>query len=526
MPNRSADALYQLIQSLQKGEKRNFKLYIKRNSANEDLKMIQLFDALDKMQEYDEAVLLKKVPSVKKQQLSNIKAHLYKQILASLRLLKNDDSIDIQLHEQLDHAKILYNKGLYWQSLKILDKAKEQAGFYHQDSFLIQIISLEKKIETLYITRSLENRAEQLTSEADEVNDRRKLITQLSNLTLQLYSWYIKNGHARNAEDERSVQEFFKGNLPKEVYNHAGFYERLYLYQSFCWYAFIRQDFLMYYRYTQKWKDLFHEHPHMLAVETAHYIKGIHNLLNALFDLRHAEKFEKVLKEFEAFSQSDAANGSDNNKVQTFVYLHTAKLNKHFMEGTFKKGLSLVPVIEEKLDDYSLYIDRHRVLVFYYKIASLYFGSGDYATCIDYLQKIINWKVDLRNDLQCYARLLHLMAHYELGNYEIIEYLARSVFRFMSKMETLTVIEEAMFRFLRNRFPVSAKAMRPEFEKLLESIKGLERNRFETRAFAYLDIISWLESKLQGKPMDVIIHQKYTDQKEERRIKATSLRSE
>jgi len=526
MPNRSADALFQLIRSLQKGEKRNFKLYIKRNSSNEDLKMIQLFDALDKMNEYDESVLLKKVPSLKKQQLSNIKAHLYKQILASLRLLKNDDSIDIQLHEQLDHAKILYNKGLYWQSLKILERAKEMARHFHQDSFLIQIISLEKKIETLYITRSMQNRAEQLTSEADEVNERRRLITQLSNLTLQLYSWYIKNGHARNETDEKGIREFFQRNLPKEAYSQTGFYERLYLYQSFCWYAFIRQDFLMYYRYTQKWVHLFHEEPQMLAVETAHYIKGIHNLLNALFDLRHVNKFEEVINEFENFSASDAANASYNNRIQSFVYLHTAKLNRHFMQGTFKKGLSLVPVIEEKLDEYSLYLDRHRVLVFYYKIASLYFGSGNYETCIDYLQKIINWKVDLRNDLQCYARLLHLMAHYELGNFEIIEYLARSVYRFMSKMETLTVIEEEMFRFIRNRLPVSAASMKAEFEKLLNRIKKYEKNRFETRAFAYLDIISWLESKVQGKPMDVIIHQKFLQQKEERNYKEIFVKSE
>jgi hypothetical protein len=525
MPNRSADSLYQLIHSLEKGEKRNFKLYVKRNSANEDLKMIQLFDALDKMQEYDEALLLKKIPAIKKQQISNLKAHLYKQILSSLRLLKNDDSIDIQLHEQLDHAKLLYNKGLYWQSLKILDKAKEQARFYHQDSFLIQIISLEKKIETLYITRSMQNRAEQLTSEADEVNERRRLITQLSNLTLQLYSWYIKNGHARNGGDEDGIKDFFDRNIPHDAYFQTGFYERLYLYQSYCWYAFIRQDFLMYYRYTQKWVHLFHEEPHMLHVETAHYIKGIHNLLNALFDLRHIEKFEATLKQFEAFSRSGAANASENNRVQTFVYLYTAKLNQHFMQGTFRKGLSLVPIIEEKLEGYSLYLDRHRVLVFYYKIASLYFGCGNYETCIDYLQKIINWKVDLRNDLQCYARLLHLMAHYELGNFEIIEYLARSVYRFMARMETLTVIEEEMFRFLRNRFTASPRAMRPEFEKLLSNIKGLERNRFETRAFAYLDVISWLESNVQGKPMDVIIHQKFLEQTEERRKKTLPVRS-
>ena len=48
----------------------------------------------------------------------------------------------------------------------------------------------------------------------------------------------------------------------------------------------------------------------------------------------------------------------------------------------------------------------HRVLVFYYKIACLYFGSGNNEKAIDYLNRIINQKADLRNDLQCYSRLL------------------------------------------------------------------------------------------------------------------------
>src|SRR5215210_7503171 len=209
MPSRFSDTLFQLIQSLEKAEKRNFKLYIKRSSANEDLKIIELFDALDKLDEYDETMLLKKLPSIKKPQLSNIKVHLYKQLLASLRLLKSTESIDLQLNEQLDYARILYNKGLYLQSLKILEKVKELALAYNQDSFLIQVISLEKKIETLHITRSMQDRADRLTHEANEVNDRRRMITRLSNLALQLYSWYIKNGHARNEKDEAGVKEFF-----------------------------------------------------------------------------------------------------------------------------------------------------------------------------------------------------------------------------------------------------------------------------------------------------------------------------
>src|SRR5882762_8596847 len=104
MSNRFTDTLFQLIQSLEKSEKRNFKLYIKRSSAREDLKIIQLFDALDKLQEYDEKLLLKKLPSVTKPQLANLKTHLYKQVMSSLRLLKSTENIDLQLSEQLDYA--------------------------------------------------------------------------------------------------------------------------------------------------------------------------------------------------------------------------------------------------------------------------------------------------------------------------------------------------------------------------------------------------------------------------------------
>src|ERR1700689_1661499 len=165
MPNRSSDALYQLIKSLEKSEKRNFKLYITRNSASENLKSIQLFDALDRMDEYDEAQLLSKNKDIRKAQLSNAKAHLYREILSSLRLIRQEDNIDIQLHEQLDYARILYNKGLYLQSLKILDRIKENAKAANQFSFLLQVLFFEKKIEGLHITRSMQDRADSLANE-------------------------------------------------------------------------------------------------------------------------------------------------------------------------------------------------------------------------------------------------------------------------------------------------------------------------------------------------------------------------
>src|SRR5690606_28661153 len=144
-----------------------------------------------------------------------------------------------------------------------------------------------------------------------------------------------------------------------------------------------------------------------------------------------------------------------------------------------------------------------------YKLASLYFVTGDYNTAIDYVQRIINESLDLRSDLQCYARLMHLLAHYELGNFELMEPLTKSVYRFMAKMENLTVIEEEMFKFLRNSFKFSRNRIRQELHIFFDKIKHLEKNRFETRSFAYLDIISCVESKEFNKHMSYIIYEKY-----------------
>jgi hypothetical protein len=504
MPNRTTDELFQLIKSLEKSEKRNFKLFAKRNGGNEDLKMVTLFDALDKMNEYDEELLLKKNKSIKKQQLSNMKAYLYRQILSGIRQSKDDNNVEIQLNEQMAYARILYNKGLYIQSLKLLEKIKQTAVTAHQLTFQMQALFFEKKIEALHITRSIENRAEQLSQEAEHVNEHLALITKLSNLSLKLYSWYIKNGHARDEKDVSAVKIFFETNLTVCNIDEMDFYEKMYLYQSYCWYAFILQDLLIYYRYAQKWVALFDAEPLMKRIETGQYIKAMHNLLSAHFDLNNYAKFEETLYAFQTFASSEDSNINANTRIQTFAYLHIAKINKHFLEGTFTKGLELVPYIEKKLEEYKLHLDSHRILVFYYKIACLYFGSGDNERSIEYLNKIINRKSDLRTDLQCYARLLHLIAHYELGNYELLEYLIKSVYRFMAKMKNLNVVEEEIFYFLRKSFSLSSHKMITAFIELKKKLEKIEDNPLETRSFMYLDINGWLESKILKVPVQQI----------------------
>ena len=198
------------------------------------------------------------MPGVTKTQLANLKNHLYKQLLASLRLLKTHENVDLQLSEHLDNARILYNKGLKIQSLRILEKAKEMARANQKFNTLVQILSLEKENRNP-AHHTKHHRKDRRTGykkrwKTASISIR---VTRLSNLALLLYRWYVLHGHARNELDEKDIKTFFKNYLPADVHAINGFYEKLYLYQSYCWYAFIRQDFLMYYRYSQKWMDLY-----------------------------------------------------------------------------------------------------------------------------------------------------------------------------------------------------------------------------------------------------------------------------
>ncbi|MGH2642835.1 MAG: hypothetical protein ACRDE2_02710 [Chitinophagaceae bacterium] len=507
MPNSVKDPLFSLIKSFSKAEKRQFKL---QSGRKEDALFVRLFEVIDKSKAYNEKDIFENISDLKKNQLSNLKAHLYYHLLDTLRTLDRQKDIRIALRDQVDYAQVLYNKGLYQQSLRMLAKAKLQASEHQEIELKMQILEFEKLIEARHITRSIENRAEQLSNESRLCIRQLNSLSKLSNLALNLYGMYLKLGHVRNEKEAVMLKSFFENNLPEMNIRNMTFYEKVNLFQAYSWYSYILQDFLMFYRYTQKWVDLFHEYPLQKQSDPALYIKALNNLLNAHFFNMNEEKFSLDLKELELFWKDNEENFNENTKTLAFVHTYTAKINKHFLEGTFTEGLKIVPEVMEQIKIHQLQLDTHRALVFYYKIACLYFGSGDNQKAIEYLNKIINLKIgNLRADIQCFARILHLIAHYELKNYSLMEYLLKSVYHFLSKHKDMSLVMEEILKFLRTSNHLSAREIRPAFRHLKGHLELIAKNPYERRSFLYLDIISWLESKISRRPVQDVIREKF-----------------
>ncbi len=66
-----------------------------------------------------------------------------------------------------------------------------------------------------------------------------------------------------------------------------------------------------------------------------------------------------------------------------------------------------------------------------------------------------------------------------------------------------------MIKFLKSLGDIYPQDLKKEFIKLHDILIEFEDNPYEKRAFLYLDIISWLESKIENKPVGQIIKDKY-----------------
>ena len=247
----------------------------------------------------------------------------------------------------------------------------------------------------------------------------------------------------------------------------------------------------------------------MIKLNPVFFLKGNHYLLESLFFLKYSTLFKATLDKLEAIVNTPEFPKNDNIGSLAFLYLHSNKLNLHFMEGTFEKGLYLVKIIEYGIEKHRDRIDQHHVMIFYYKIACLYFGVGDNKTCISYLKRIIeNKSLKMREDLMCFARVLSLVAHYEAGLDYHLEVQLKSTYKFLLKMNDLHEVQKEMIKFLRKLGDIYPHELKGEFQKLYDELKKYEDHPYEKRAFLYLDILSWLESHLQNRPVADVIREK------------------
>ena len=509
MPIAKSNELISLIKSLTKAEKRNFKLYAGRNQNDADFRFIELFDILEKMDQYDEDKILKNFAPLSKAKLANLKRHLYTQILSSLRVITVSKRPNIEVREMIDFAYILYDKSLYIEALKILKRAKKHADKYHLYNMYLAILEFEKKIESRHITRSGKDKAFILIDEAEGIRKKVSDSIQLSNLRIRLHATYLENGHSQSEEENKVLETLLKKSLEQIDEDALGLVEKVYLYQSYVWYYHILLDFESCLHYSEKWLELLENNPSMIERDVDLYLRAHHYVLSSCFHLRNRDKHNEVLANLEYYRKSNYKRFSELSKIISFQYVHTGRLNKIIIEGNFDRSHEVISRVLRRIKKYQDKLDSHKILVFYFKIAWIHFGNSNYSKAIFYLNRIVNNELpNLRVDLQIYSRILFLMCHYELGNFDIFQYSITSFRPYINKVKrefpVLKIVQEMFLKVA----DIPRTEHKPYFKECLSKLKEISANSVYGVSFTYLDVISWLESKMSNTTLAAIIKKK------------------
>lgn len=493
MSNYNKDSLFSLIKSLNRSEKRQFKLYVNRLQINADAKFLLLFDTLDKLEEYDEAIILKKKITTK-QQLSNLKAHLYKQILTSLRMNPSQQNNRMQMREQFDFATILYQKGLHKQSLKILDKAKSQALQLDEKAIAYDILELEKIIESQFITRSISGRADQLIQQSEELSLQNLEASKLSNLSLKLYSILLENGYAKDENEIKEIQDFFEKETHYIVFDDLKFKEKLWFYKANVWLAMLTQNLDNAYEFSRKWVELFYEKKERIQHHPVWFLKGNTYLLKILYLKKNSEEFKHWYDLLEKASSNLPQN--DNVEALWFVNKFNNKLNYFFINPKENINPFIIKDILREISIHQNKIDQHHILVLYLKIAAYYFLIKDWDNSFEYCQKILKSESSIQDDLQFYTYVLIMMNLYDSGNDQELDTYTYKTHQFCKKMKNSNIITRKISLFfieLNDLYPhEKVKAFRDLdlFLKEAESQELLKRNT------NYINLRRWMEDKI------------------------------
>lgn len=510
MSKPASEQLFRLVKSLTKSEKRQFKLLSKRTLPEETKKFVSLFDAVDSMHEYDEYILRRKVPQIPESQIPNMKAHLYDQILRSLRMTAGKKNALIQILLMLENAHLLYDKCLYQDALHLLDKVKAKTHQSNNITILPEILELEKSTLRQAMRENIEARSDQIIREARSVAKTIQTINGFSNLALKLNSYYQRQGFIRNKEDLVRTKRYLQKNTPSYDETKMSFTELIQLYYALSGYNLFIQDFDQAYLISKKWLDLFDQSPEKKIHQPEMYIKALNVLLVCQNKLGLYEEFVLTHRQLIAIKRNKAILQTKNLNLNLFKTIYIHEINRHFMLGEFKSGTRIVSKFQNELNEIIHLLDQHTILIFYYKIACLYFGSNNFKGALKWLNLIVQESdTALREDLHAFSRILRLICYFELGDDQMVEMNIRATYRFLLRKKEFGKYESLILKFLREvQKTFTHKEVIIKFKSLKTQMLKLERDTYEKRAFNYFDIISYLESKIQNKAIEQIIKEK------------------
>ncbi|MGM0478734.1 MAG: hypothetical protein ACQERC_05885 [Bacteroidota bacterium] len=491
--------LFDLIQSLSKSEKRFFKLSSSIQTG--DKNYLKIFDYVEAQETYDEGALkahfagerfIKHLPSEKN--------HLYKLILKSLRQYYGEQSVSSILKQELKNIEILYNKALIKECKKFIKRAKSMAREHEQFYYWIELISWKKKLtEESYESGEFDVDLNKIIEEERAVIEKLRNLAAYHALYSRINAIFRSGGFTRNEEERATVNEISDNHLIKG--RNTAISVRA---TSICYYikglcAATNRDFSDSYTYFNRTKQILEEHPKIRMDLGKRYILTMFHLMRCYIDDRNFAMAQQMIDEIKSLKSKKGFNSLDLSlKILNISIID--QMNVYNLQGDFEKAATIYDKYRAERKMIAEKSSKEQRIKLLFNAAYTFFGTGDYRFALQLLNDILNDNEQrLRQDLYSFSRILNLLIHFELENFEFLEYSSNAAIRYLKKTKRDYEIEMVFVKQMRKLARTATKLDAVNiYQETLNEVNALLENENERVILDYIDICSWLNAKTTG----------------------------
>lgn len=468
--------LFLLIKSLSKSEKRYFRIYA--GMTGRDSNYLLLFNAIDKQEQYDEEEIRKKLKGKKfLSQLHVIKIYLTELILKALKNYYSESSVDSKLLNLLKDIELLFEKELYDLCHHKILKAEALAVKYEKLSLLTEIFFWKRKL-ALAVSAN-KNEINSILLNEDTVIEQMKTLNTWWDRTINIDK-LLKDDSFLNQSRKRINHQ--SNVLQSRVLNYHILYGL----------NFIKGDITKADENISDLIKMLERFPHRIQEDPHSYVTAIGNKIGMYLRERKWKAIPALIKKMRDVPSKYKLKSESRYTVRLWLRLFNIELEMYRDSRQLDKAIGLMTEVQLFIDKRRKSIPADYLLLLCYQFANIFFLKKAYSQSLRWLNEIINVNFgDTRNDIQCYARILNLIVHFELRNIIVLRYALDSCRRFLKKKRfTITSQKEllSLFSKLSHANPEEYPII---FKKALSEIypPGLDQKQ------DYIDLKGWLLEK-------------------------------
>ncbi|MBI2269344.1 MAG: hypothetical protein HYU69_03200 [Bacteroidetes bacterium] len=450
-----------------------------------------------------------------KQQFRNkhfkvMKGYLFQAVLKSLSDYHRTDSVESELQQLLHQTKLLERKKLIEIALKLLIKAEKLAAENEKHEYLILIVFL--RINIIRKSELQERMKNYLMTDAVKINDYIRHVKNhfdLQKLRVMVKLINDKGIGNSNKVDRNTLKSIMKSPLLSSS-NKTLTFSSL---QTTNFIRFVCSNVLnkwddRLYKKQKGWLDYIERRNLKFpkAMDAGNYLGELSIFMIVQIKTNRTEEIEQTFDKGQAFYASLPLKMKDGRLIEMFT-----NLTLNYMGGQLDlikpdKVIEAHSSLKKKISQRT--VSNSSGICF--NLCYSYFLLTNYRQTLFYANQILNKKDSARLDIQKKVRLLFLLAHFELGNYDLLPGISKSVLRWDLKNNLLNDFEKtALNFFLKEKiWPNNRNERINTFKQLQQNMSLIHDRNKESFLAQEFDFISWLESKIQNRPFAEIMREK------------------